>query len=84
MGNLGFLGGTCVLLPAALCCIEAVPSHRPLCICAALDVVSLWEDGTEREEFQLKTDMSEKGYWFDSAGNNPFAPHTVLEQPTGK
>lgn len=78
-------GSPCVLLPAAPRCIEGIPSHVDV-----LASLQLWssasprEDGIEQEEFQLKANPSEKGYWFDSAGNNPFAPHTAPEQRTGK
>lgn len=72
-------------LRAAACCSllhwECSQPWTPLHLGSG---VSPWEDGIAREEFQLEADPSEKGYWFDSAGNNPFAPHTALEQRTGE
>lgn len=79
MAQFGLLLGACVLLLAVPLRSEAVPSCGPLCIRAALKrCISL--GGWDRCFSSRQTpNPSEKCCWFDSAGNNPFAPHTALE-----
>lgn len=78
--NLGFSWGLC----ATACCSLMHRGYSQLWTSLQLwSCASPQVDGIEEWLFQLKTNLKpeQNCCWFDSFGNNPFAPHTALVQP---